>query len=121
MGKKEWPKPEARSLPDDPIGAQVKACSLLSDVVVAELCEVFTQAGAEQPPQAVKARKQYVNLDDETDPAVPHPEFGQYIGLKARLKWKDGDPNRSLAGKVVYWSAKAISKWSTKELALSAT
>jgi hypothetical protein len=115
---KEWPKPEVRKVRDEPIGGQIKACSLLSDVEVAELVEVVTHAGAEQK-QAVKARKQYVNLDAEMDPDQPHPEFGRRIRLKARIKWKAGDASRSLAGKLVFWSAKALAKWRSSDMAES--
>jgi hypothetical protein len=117
---REWTRPEGRDFEDVPVVKQTKPCDLLTDVVVDELVEVFRHAGVEKT-QKPTARKQYVNLDEETDPGAPHPEYGRCIGLKVRVKWKKGDASRSLAGKVVYWTAKAISKWSTKELAPSET
>src|SRR5262249_27219545 len=35
--------------------------------------------------------------------ADDHPEFTRKIKLKARVRWKGGDPSRSLAGKSVHW------------------
>lgn len=49
--------------------------------------------------QAVQTRKQYVNLDPDTSKI----EQGRTINLRAKIKWKTGDPSRSLAGNTVRW------------------
>jgi len=70
---------------------------------VVELVEVFTQGSIEKI-QAAAGREQYINLDKSIDTSNPHPEYGRFIQLKARVKW-DGDKIRSLAGESVYWKS----------------
>jgi len=49
--------------------------------------------------------KQYINIDKDVDGASKrHPEYGDYIELRARVKWVSGD--KGLTGGKVYWKFK---------------
>jgi len=52
--------------------------------------------------------KQYINLDKDVDGEDHrHPEYGQYITFRARVKWEDADrneSNESLQGKLVFFT-----------------
>ncbi len=69
---------------------------------VVELAEVVTHQGTDQS-RGVNSRRQYINLDGTVDAANPHPEYGRFIQLKARVEWVSGDKSKSLIGQTVYW------------------
>ncbi|HUU20658.1 MAG TPA: hypothetical protein VMW72_26160 [Sedimentisphaerales bacterium] len=96
---------------------------------IVELIEVITHNGKEysvqgpakkprKPPKTIQgnikrkdkdkgAYKQYINLDNKVEKSKAHPEYGQFVRLKARVEWVDKKKKDSLAGKKVYWSSKA--------------
>jgi len=80
-----------------------KPTTVSKKLKVVELVEVFTQGGIEKI-QTVEEREQYINLDESIDTSNPHPEYGRFIQLKARVKWDD-DKKHSLAGETVYWKS----------------
>lgn len=48
--------------------------------------------------------KQYVNLPKRLVPTgAPHPEYGRFVVLRARVEWKDSSCKDSLAKKSVKW------------------
>lgn len=51
----------------------------------------------------VDSREQYVNLDDQIDTSVFHPEYGRVIRLLARVAWKSGKQS-DLEGHTVVWT-----------------
>lgn len=70
----------------------------VDEIELVEVVEVVKEGGADKD-KPVQTRKQYVNLD----PADNHPEYGRKVRLRAKVRWKTGDPNRSLAGQEVHW------------------
>ena len=92
---------EADGLSDGPVDGAIEPCPD-DPIRVVELVEVVTH-NANTTTQPADSRDQYINLDDQADAANPHPGFGRAVRLKARVEWVSGDPNRSLAGKTVYW------------------
>jgi hypothetical protein len=68
---------------------------------IVEFVQVATFKGSEQSGLPAGGR-QYVNLNDKTDPARAHPDYGRFIQLKARVKCVEG--NQSPASQTVYWS-----------------
>jgi hypothetical protein len=73
------------------------------EYVLTKIVQVITHKGKELK-RSVRGRKQYVNLDAAVDPNKPHPEYGQYIELKARVIALSTKQSVSPAGQTVYWS-----------------
>lgn len=53
--------------------------------------------------------KQYVNLDPDAEgKAQRHPGYGRFVDLRARIEWAEGDPDRDLAGRIVYFRSERV-------------
>lgn len=65
------------------------------------IAEVVKVGGADQEQPAI-GRRQYVNLDENTEPTQPHPDYGRFIRLKARVICTGS--GASPAAQTVYWS-----------------
>jgi type VI secretion system secreted protein VgrG len=92
------PPPPPPSTPSQPSGSSGGPGTQDSEVELVELVEVVQRSSGDVT-QSPNARKQYVNMAAATD----KPEFTRKIRLKARIRWRSGDPSRSLAGKSVKW------------------
>lgn len=75
---------------------------------IVEVAEVVMTDGAEQR-QNPRGRKQYVNLDANSDPSHPHAEFGRVIKLRVRVAWVSASESRSPGGQPVNWRFVAAS------------
>jgi hypothetical protein len=86
------------------IGEPVSICnsptSEQPEYTLVQIVEVVKVGSADKDQPAV-GRRQYVNLDENTDPSNSHPEYGRFIRLKARVMCTNGS---SPAGQSVYWS-----------------
>lgn len=82
--------------------AKVEEKCPLKKIKVVELVEVISHNGTEKDIPC-NGRKQYVNLNHKIDPENPHPEYGRYVTLKARIEWEDPSVKDSLSGQPVYW------------------
>jgi hypothetical protein len=56
-------------------------------------------------PEPGPGRKQYINLDEKTDPDEPHKEYGRALRFRARVAWDGDAAGCPLAGRHVYWYA----------------
>jgi hypothetical protein len=68
---------------------------------IKEFVQVVQFNGAEKS-NSVMGGRQYVNLDDKTDPSKAHPEYGRFIQLKVRIQCLED--SQSPAGQTVYLS-----------------
>lgn len=89
-----------------PPGSPVTTCDVNDRVRLVQLVEVVTHRGSTSH-RTPSARRQYINLDANIDPAVAHPEYGRAIRLQARVEWVSGDRSRPLAGHPIYWYSQA--------------
>ncbi|MEZ4442943.1 MAG: hypothetical protein R3B72_27860 [Polyangiaceae bacterium] len=89
---------------DQAAGSACPTCPIAQRVRVVDLVEV-TYHGGEWHKRPVSARKQYINLDDESAPSQPAHDHGRVIYFMARVEWQEGEQAHPVAPVYFYATA----------------